>query len=456
LTNCRRAPCCDCGCVAAARTILMRQQLLLRLSGLHTSFDLGAVMPVLDSLDLVRVYLDDGAAIRCRSRLSPVGGSGDKVAPATYEGGRYAFESRRIDGESRLCVLLDSVASQANRIEEGLLALQSRRELQLPQVLVDFGAVGHPEIPSVSSLTAPHRIFDAIIRDSLLDGVPFPETEIGGRLEASSAADATALFEWCPTALLLGAWHSTGRRGGGGAKFPRAVVSEVIGVDVAAGVGTRSRIDPLGIAANVDVYVSDDSLGWTVRPGVSVSDRGKPRLVPGRSGADKAGRPSVLNHSSVTPSIEEVRGGVTIDHALQVSVLSFATLRRLHFPVKGERSADRDDAGRLVLGLLGIICLCIARRSTQTLRSRCSLVADGPSECEYIAGDGGHPVPIGVDLATMFDMFRDAVLAARNVGLPWPDSDLTLSPSQALVDLVLESRRRWAETGRFASGESDA
>jgi CRISPR-associated protein Csb1 len=67
------------------------------------------------------------------TRLRPLGGPTDKVFPPTFgepivvrlDNGeeartRYAVERLRIDGQSQLCVLLDSVASQANRMEEAL------------------------------------------------------------------------------------------------------------------------------------------------------------------------------------------------------------------------------------------------------------------------------------------------------------------------------------------------
>src|SRR5690606_15482508 len=79
---------------------------------------------------------------------------------------------------------------------------------------------------------APHRIFDAILRDSELDGVPFRKTEIGERIRAAKPHDASAILEASPTALLFGAWNSTGEGGGLGAKFARAIVSEIIGVGV--------------------------------------------------------------------------------------------------------------------------------------------------------------------------------------------------------------------------------
>ena len=70
--------------------------------------------------------------------------------------------------------------------------------------------------------------------------------------------DASAILEVSPTALLFGAWNSTGEGGGLGAKFARAIVSEIIGVDVPVesaeqdtgeilrrpGRRTGSRIDP--------------------------------------------------------------------------------------------------------------------------------------------------------------------------------------------------------------------
>jgi len=82
-------------------------------------------------------------AIRSRTRLEPAGGPGDKVFPPTYvKSGRattkYAFEERQIEGKTVMTVLLDSVQSQANRMEEALLEGWRRKELKLPLVQVDF------------------------------------------------------------------------------------------------------------------------------------------------------------------------------------------------------------------------------------------------------------------------------------------------------------------------------
>ena len=57
------------------------------------------------------------------------------------------------------------------------------------------------------------------------------ESAPGLRLASAKPADATALLELSPNALLFGAWHSQGQGGGLGAKFPRVLVSEIHGID---------------------------------------------------------------------------------------------------------------------------------------------------------------------------------------------------------------------------------
>src|SRR5437763_7884681 len=61
------------------------------------------------------------AAFRLVQHLQPAGGPSDKVFPPTYAGAVYAVEQRRVGNETIDVVLLDSVQSQANRLE---LALQ--------------------------------------------------------------------------------------------------------------------------------------------------------------------------------------------------------------------------------------------------------------------------------------------------------------------------------------------
>jgi CRISPR-associated protein Csb1 len=170
-------------------------------------------------VDALQDALIGGAtAVRSRLKLIPAGGEGDKVFPPTYEGGAHATEDRLLDGVEVKTVLLDSVQSQANRLEQALLAAFDAGEIDLPMLAVQIGGYGR-----VTVLDAPHRAYDAIFRDSLLDGSPFRESPTGQRLVAANSRNATALYELCPTMLLLGGWDSHGDDSGRGAKIPRAL-----------------------------------------------------------------------------------------------------------------------------------------------------------------------------------------------------------------------------------------
>src|SRR5579862_4895903 len=120
------------------------------------------------------------AAFRLTLKLEAVS---PKVFPPTYEGGKYATEERIIGGQKMPCVLLDSVPSQANRMELALQEAWMGGEIDLPVLSTDFSAVENPGVPKVTSLQAPHRIVDAILRDSTLgDGnkpPKFRDSDVG-------------------------------------------------------------------------------------------------------------------------------------------------------------------------------------------------------------------------------------------------------------------------------------
>jgi CRISPR-associated protein Csb1 len=404
------------------------------------------------SLSRLQEAVARDAAIRCRTKLSPAGGPSDKVFPATYEGGEYASECRRVDGRDVPCVVLDSVQSQANRMEERLRELYERGLIELPVISVDFASAGLADVPKVTSLDAPHRVFDAILRDSCLDGTQFMDSAVGKKIEGFASANATALFEHCPTALLFGAWNSTGKRGGSGAKVARSIVSEVVAFGVAAGARSGSRLDPLAISAEVTIYAAENALGWTPDERQAVQEGKKPKLFAAGKG-DKPGRPSLVNHGNVTPSIEEGKGGVTFDFAEQTTVLTFGGLRKLRFPLAGKTSPAVDDAARTVLAALGLVAATSLRRGGCDLRSRCTLVPSDVSGWELLDGAGSVPSAVQLDADAALDLFSQAVVAAKAAGLPWASKEVVLSPSSELVALVRESRKREAAKGRFATEE---
>src|ERR1035441_6824518 len=252
----------------------------------------------------------NAAAFRCRRKMQPGGGAGDKVFPPTYAGAVYAVEQRRVPGREELvtCVLLDSVQSQANRMEQALQEALGLGELNLPVIEVDFspyaptGKLDEDEkagrlldaIGKLTSLQVPHRLADAILRDSeIAEGegsqkktVPFRKSRYGNALNTASPLNATPIYELCPTALLFGMWDSTGPKGGLGAKFERAMVSEVVGFGASVSELHKNRgirRDPLEASKGVPILKNEDG-SWKVA-----------------DAATKKGvlRPSEVNHSSV-------------------------------------------------------------------------------------------------------------------------------------------------------------
>ena len=119
--------------------------------------------------------------------------------------------------------------------------------LDFPVIGVDFsGDKELADLGSVTSLQAPHRIADAILRDSTSsDGKTlFRDMPEGRAFTEATVKDATAVYRLCPTALVFGVWDSTGPKGGMGAKFQRALTSEIVALGASAGRKVGSRIDP--------------------------------------------------------------------------------------------------------------------------------------------------------------------------------------------------------------------
>ena len=372
------------------------------------------------------------AAFRCVTTYQPAGGPGDKVFPPTYEGGKYATEER-IDpgtGERRPCVLLDSVQSQANRMELALLEAHRDDQVRLPLLVARFDQDELLKKFTVTSLEAPHRVADALFRDSLVDGLIFRRSEKGRILDAAEVRNATGLFGLCPTALVFGLWDSTGPRGGLGCKFQRALVSEIVGYDAVLGQKTSSRIDPAEImreAATLYTRKSEstDAPHWTLNAG----DRAQ-KL--------KTGRPSEANHGNVVPTVKD--GGFTIADARQTTTLSLAVLRRLRFPLDGAATSDAavDLAARTALAALGLAAGSLARVDTD-LRSRCQLFAEQIPVWELLDRPGELPQQFDHGPEDALELLAESVAAAKDAGLPWED-EIELTPSAELVELVRRSQ----------------
>lgn len=238
--------------------------------------------------ELTEAVKGGAAAIRIITRLEPVGHERDKVFPPTYAGGEYALEKRypataanvptdakgaQLEGDESPvhAVLLHSVAGQANLLEDALKAAIAEAKVSgIPVLKVSFdGTVAEKFLREpITVLDAPHRVFDAIFRDSEVAGGNgeksggFSETAAGKAIATASLANATPLYEWSPTSLLFGCWNSASDKVPGkikgNLKFARAIVSEIVGYEIEQGVRVGGKGDPAGITGQAIYRLPSD------------------------------------------------------------------------------------------------------------------------------------------------------------------------------------------------------
>ncbi len=165
-------------------------------------------------------WLDDAgpAALVIREHLMPVEGPDGVLFPATFA----ASEDKTFKGgynidefpDGKNICLIDSVGSQANRIEP-LFAKDGYASL-VPQIVVKAGD------KRVNLLEAGHRAGDAIVRCSSL------QDELQKAFKAVQNGDAEPLARIAPTSLVFGAWDSRDTQ----AKLPRLIASTIRAFDV--------------------------------------------------------------------------------------------------------------------------------------------------------------------------------------------------------------------------------
>ena len=388
----------------------------------------------------------DSPGLRATVELEPAGGPGDKVFPATYGVSdnaetKYSIEKRLIDGNEVDVVQLDSVASQANRMELSLLEAYDNGDVQFPVPYVDFSSIREEAgYEKLTVLEVPHRIFDAIFRDSLLDETLFRMSDIGREITEARPGSATAIYKYSPTSLLFGAWDSTGPKKLG-SKFQRIIVSEISGYKALRGQSTASRIDPLGIKKNIGDKIryehKDRNKSWTFnKKDAALETSGK---------AIEIKKSSEINHGNIAPSIESRAGGVSIEYALQISVMSFPALRRLKFLIdcNGNEFKDRKASeliARTVIASLGLLALASQYELGYDLRSRCLLLPRTAPNIEILKRDKSFaPEQVEITPDSARQIFDSAKKEAEGHGLGWPEKEICLVPSEKFKQLILAS-----------------
>jgi CRISPR-associated protein Csb1 len=154
------------------------------------------------------------AALVIREHLVPVEGADGVLFPATFAASedkvfRGGYNIDQFPDGTNVC-LIDSVGSQANRIEP--LFMDGDYAKLIPQITVIAGK------KKVNLLEAGHRAGDALVRCC-----PALQQELQGAFKALLDGDAEPLARLAPTSLVFGVWDSRDTQ----AKLPRLIDSKI-------------------------------------------------------------------------------------------------------------------------------------------------------------------------------------------------------------------------------------
>jgi CRISPR-associated protein Csb1 len=283
-------------------------------------------------------------ALVLKEHLVPVEGDGGVFFPPTYATEREPYNIDEL-GDGTKVVMVDSVGSQANRMEP---VFRDDAELAklVPQLAIDIG-----DGRRVSLLEAGHRLGDAIVRASGLKDKARAAFE-----SFLSTGDATLIAKLAPTSLVFGVWDSRDTQ----AKLPRIVQSVIRAWDVDVLHRSAQYGPPIDYAA-LEVFTEEEKQRSENDPKSPLAKRG---FVP---------VPSTGAHGGVV-----ARGPIVRD-----VTINLIALRRLH----AEKKAD--ELRRYILGL----CLVAATEPLDGfLRQGCLLVpkADEPGHWYEVARTGAR------------------------------------------------------------------
>jgi CRISPR-associated protein Csb1 len=321
---------------------------------------------------------DDGpAALVLREHLMPAEGADGVLFPATFaEGsgfpGGYNIDRFGDEKDKNVC-LIDSVGSQANRIEP-LFMTEKYRHL-VPQIIVTAGE------KKVNLLEAGHRAGDALVRCSSL------QEELERAFRSELAGDCEPLAKIAPTSLVFGVWDSRKTQ----SKRPRLVGSTIWAFNVRELRRGAVYIPPLDYT-ELDVFSEEDKA-----------------KAEGDNKSPLAKRGFVHNPASGSHGGVIADGGVRRD-----ATLGLAALRHIR--------AGQDAERTLVLRryILGLSLVAFTAPAESYLRQGCTLVLNPEPGNGQKPRDLREVYPDGRRLAchiTPEAAFQYAVEAAKAFGV---------------------------------------
>ncbi len=344
---------------------------------------------------------DDGpAALVIREYLMPVEGSDGVVFPATFASGDNFPGGYNIDGDlkgTNVC-LIDSVGSQANRIEP--IFASEKYQALIPQIVVKAGE------KLINIVEAGHRAGDALVRCSAL------QNELQAAFKAVLKGNAEPMAKIAPTSLVFGVWDSRDTQ----AKLPRVIASTIRAYNVRK--LTRSaQFNP------ATEFVNDKLLDEP---------------------ADKATKDAYAERGFIHVPASGSHGGVIADGGIRRdAVLGLAALRLL--------TAGTDAAKTLALRryILGLALTAFTHNPSGYLRQGCLLVLDPnkAKEGEFVeVHPSGERKPAKI---THEDAFKFATSAAAAFGVG-PNKTVDFDKDRAMKDVKGEGDAKSKKKRVFA------
>jgi CRISPR-associated protein Csb1 len=299
----------------------------------------------------------------------------------------FMDSEREENGHLRSVCVIDSIPSQANRIEPafGRITNDDGEAVKLvPKVTVKAKIDG--EVVDLDLLIdAGHRIADAMLRYTSIGD------EVTKAILARKKGDSTPLAKLAPTSLLFGMWDSQKT----GVKVPRLINSIIRAYDVHE-YRRSSQFNPA---------MDFEAAGVT-------TDKGDKRL----SEVGMDGAPSTFQHGGI-----EALGGICRDASLNL-----CTLR----DIVSTSPEQTQKLQRYILGL-SLVAITYFDGQTLNLRQGCQLVAvpDKPMQRVAVNADGNEkPVEVDRDSAIRY---AAAVAADFGIGPDCTDAEFDVKAAKA-------------------------
>lgn len=288
------------------------------------------------------------AALVIREALMPVEGNDGVLFPATYASGDGFPGGYNIDTDAsgKSVCLIDSIGSQANRIEP--IFLEEKYRHLVPQIIVKAGE------KEVSILEAGHRAGDALVRCSDY------QKPLQDAFKAVLKGDAEPLAKIAPTSLVFGVWDSRDTQ----AKLPRVVASTIRAFNVRE-LRRSAQYNP------ATEYVNEKLLAEP---------------------ADKTTKDAYSERGFIHVPATGTHGGVIADGGVRRdATLGLAALRLLF--------AGKDEKKTLALRryILGLSLTAFTHNVSGYLRQGCLLVLDPSQPREFVeVHPTGERKPAGI------------------------------------------------------------